>query len=165
MARTTRSGKHTSGGFTLLEVLMVAVIVGIMASIVAPNFRRMSNDLLNGAREAASFLRLARAQAIATTSAYRLKAVSTLEFQGEYARRCDDDESEWVADSRVRWELREGLQVGGGGIAPDSVIVCYDSRGQANASPTLVLVDRYGTSARLDVFLGGTVRVILDEEE
>lgn len=161
MTRTTKRG---AGGFTMIEMVMVLVIVGIMASIVAPTFRGMSNDLENGVREGASFLRLARAQAMATTSAYRMRAASASVFQGEYARGCDDDEDEWVADARVRWELRDGVQVGGGGVQADSVIVCYDSRGQANASPSLVLVEPSGDAGRIDVFLGGTVRAVLRDE-
>lgn len=159
MPKSVTSRIRSARGFTLLEALMVVLILGIMAAIVAPTFRGMSNDLENGTRESAGFLRLARAQAMTTTSAYRIRVVSDAELQGEHARQCDD--VDWTPDPRVRLELREGVRLQGADIQPNAVLLCYSSRGVANASPTLTVADRDGRTASVEVFLGGTLSVVL----
>lgn len=46
--------KKHQGGFTLIELVMVIVILGILAASFAPTFVNMSTDAQNAARAAAS---------------------------------------------------------------------------------------------------------------
>lgn len=152
-----RTGRAAPAGFTLVEVLIVISIMGILFMIAAPSFRGLSNDLENASAETAGFLRQARTKAITTTSAYRVIFESTTHLRVEHARRCDD--TTWTADAGVQLYLREGAQLDGTGLTAGDVLMCYNSRGIADASPMLVVRDQQGFEYKIETFLGGAVRV------
>jgi len=61
-------------GFTITELMIAVVIIGIVAAIAAPNFSRLSASLRmnSAARDLASTLQLARIKAIAQNTSVRL---------------------------------------------------------------------------------------------
>lgn len=67
--------KGNSKGFSLIELLVVVVIVGILAAVALPSFIqwRRGLDYKEAARDIASILRDARARAIASNREYRVE--------------------------------------------------------------------------------------------
>jgi prepilin-type N-terminal cleavage/methylation domain-containing protein len=143
------------GGFTLVELLIVLVLTGIILGIAANSFRGLENTLRSGSSEVTSFLRQARSSAVAATSAYRVVVTSTTRLRTEFAPSCAA--SVWQPDTRITLDLRDGVVLEGAAIVADSTLLCFDTRGLADASPTFVLRDREGRAERVDVFLGGAV--------
>lgn len=61
-----RMKKHDSRGFSLLELMVVIVIVGVLAAVAIPNMGawQSKRDMNASAREIASFLQQARSEAV-----------------------------------------------------------------------------------------------------
>lgn len=146
-------------GFTLLEAVVVVAILGIIVGVAAPAFGGLGNELENSSRETAAFFREARAQAMVSTSAYRVVVVSETELVGEYARHCAD--SEWTPEPRLALHLGSRTWLEADALEPGAVLTCYDSRGVGDSSPTLTVRRAGGGSATVEVFLGGGARVVL----
>jgi prepilin-type N-terminal cleavage/methylation domain-containing protein len=144
-------------GFTLVEALIVVILVGLVMGIAANTFSGLSNDLENAAAETGAFFRQVRARAMTTTSAYRVVYASATELRTESARACND--TTWTGDAGLSLVLRERTTVKADGIADGDVVVCYNSRGIGNASPTLIVTSRVGEEAEVEIFAGGAVRV------
>lgn len=74
MSRANYIKRHITG-FTLLEVLLVAVIVAIVISIATPQFRKSLTtlQLSNTTQDIAQLMRLLRAKAFAEKVKYQLK--------------------------------------------------------------------------------------------
>ncbi len=70
MRQCWRTGILSTKGFTLPEVIVVSVIIGVLAAIALPNFAGLirNADSRSAARHAAAFLRLARSTAISTNT-------------------------------------------------------------------------------------------------
>lgn len=70
-----KQGQNNIPGFTLLEILLVAVIVAIIVSIATPQFRKSLTtvQLANTTQDIAQFMRFLRAKAITEKSKQQLK--------------------------------------------------------------------------------------------
>ena len=154
-ASAIRGRASVRGGFTLIELIIVVLLVGIILSMAAPSFRGLGNDVQNAARESSGFLRQTRAAAIAKTSAYRIVVVSDQELRTEFGSTCTT--GSWENDPRLTLVLREGVKFEGGLITAGTELVCFSSRGIGDASPSFVVRDRQGNAYQLDVFTGGAV--------
>ena len=66
-------GRGRCGGFTLIELILVLVIIGFLTALVAPAITSMTGlKLKTAARRTAAGLRYARSQAIATGCDYQV---------------------------------------------------------------------------------------------
>lgn len=67
--------RHNPKGFTLLEILLVAVIVAILIAIATPQFRKTltSIQLANTTQDIAQFMRFLRVKASTEKKVYQLK--------------------------------------------------------------------------------------------
>lgn len=68
-----RSPKYNSQGFTLVEMLVSLIIIGIIMGIAFPSFLSLNKPLRNGSLQFKAQLSLIRSKAIASNRAYRIK--------------------------------------------------------------------------------------------
>lgn len=111
------------GGFTLLEAVLVLMIVGLLAGVVAPAVsstrQRMSVD---NSRNAAIFLS-ARARALASNRG----TTAVLEFDGTNDRAWVRMGADTLNDTRVDFKEDYGADLDYSG----TLTVCYSSKGYA----------------------------------
>lgn len=150
-------GRRIRAGFTLVEVLIVVSMLGLLMSVAATRFTGLGNDLENATTDTAGFLRQVRARAMSTTSAYRVVIDSDTQLRTEHARRCAD--GDWTQDPSLTLRLRERTAIKGDDIVAGDTVLCFNSRGIADATPELTIRDHAGYANRVQVFLGGGVRI------
>ena len=80
----------THKGFTLIETLIVLALVGIMAALITPYLSFGNDPLRDTTNRIAGDFKLMRAQAMAQTSAYRVRQISETQLTIENARSCSD---------------------------------------------------------------------------
>jgi prepilin-type N-terminal cleavage/methylation domain-containing protein len=68
-----RPPKHNSEGFTLIEMIVILMIVGIISGFALPSLLSLNKPLRDGVSQFKSQLNLIRAKAIASNQAYRIK--------------------------------------------------------------------------------------------
>ncbi len=153
-------------GLTLLELLVLIAVLGIVFAIAALDVRPLHNEARSAANELASSVRLTRARAMATTSAHRLVVGGASELRIEAAVACSDaggwaEEERFVTRLSGTAEIVElspsGLEADYEAAAAGDVLLCFDPRGLADASPTVRIQDRRGRTAEVDVYAGGGV--------
>jgi len=141
--------------FTLIEALVVLGITGILLAIGAINLRGLNNPLQNGASQLEGFFKQARSKAMATTSAYRIRAESAVRLVAEHAANCNA--AAWTEDPRLTLEFTEGVRVSGTN-SPVAWPVCFTSRGLANKNLIVTLSDANNRTRQVEIMLGGGVR-------
>lgn len=95
-------GASECKGFTLLELILVLVIIGLLTSLVTPAITSLSGLKLKAAtRRIAAGLRYARSQAVTTGSDYQV--VFNLE-KGEMTIECleEEEETPYMADVALK---------------------------------------------------------------
>lgn len=70
---TMRSPHHHEQGFTLIEMIVILVIVGIISGFALPSFLSFNKPLRNGTSQFTSQLSLIRSKAISSGQAYRIR--------------------------------------------------------------------------------------------
>jgi prepilin-type N-terminal cleavage/methylation domain-containing protein len=161
--------RNLQAGFTLPEVLVTVVILGILTAIAAPTIRFGSNPLKDSSNRIAGSIKLLRAKAMSQTSAYRLHAVpgpvpGTVALKVERAMLCSD--TVWTADPAFATEdtlLDRQVQISQVTLNSqskpiDSWSICYNSRGLATQNLVLTLRDDHSDQS-ITVFPGGAVDV------
>lgn len=141
--------------FTLVEALVVLGITGIVLAIGALNLRGLNNPLQNGAGQLEGFFKQARAKAMATTSAYRVRADSSSRLVTEYARNCNS--TTWTVDPKLVLELPTEVRVSATNT-PTTWPVCFTSRGLADKNLIVTLSNTKNQTRQVEVMLGGGVR-------
>jgi prepilin-type N-terminal cleavage/methylation domain-containing protein len=68
-----RPPKHNTEGFTLIEMIVILMIVGIISGFAVPSLLSLNKPLRDGVSQFKSQLNLIRAKAIASNKAYRIK--------------------------------------------------------------------------------------------
>ena len=142
-------------GITLIEGLVVIAIIGILAGIAAINVRPLHNEARAAAHEFAATVKQARGRAMVTTSAYRLVYRAPDRVEMQWRRTCLGSDA-WTAEARFDLQLRDGTTVDG--LDDGEELLCFNSRGTTNQSPTVTFRDTRGRTATVEVFAGGGVR-------
>jgi type II secretory pathway pseudopilin PulG len=80
-----RPPKHNTEGFTLIEMIVILIIVGVISGFALPSLLSLNKPLRDGVSQFKSQLNLIRAKAIASNKAYRIrpKYPTTSEYIGD----------------------------------------------------------------------------------
>jgi len=136
---------------SILELLVVFAIVSILMGSAITNLAEIKDPLKDGISQALGFVKQVRAKALATTSAYTLKASGAERIVTTYGSNCTATQT---ADADLFLDLPNHVSM------PDtSWSICFDSRGLASGAETFVLEDADGRNETIEVFLGGAVRI------
>jgi prepilin-type N-terminal cleavage/methylation domain-containing protein len=151
--RRRRTGPEYESGFSLLELLTTVSLASILTGIGIVNLRLLVGSSTNAAFELTSYLKHVRAKAIATTSAYTVRAVSNTNLISESSTNCTSLIRS--ADAQLAKTLPSGAQLNNTGWS-----VCFTSKGASTSNITIPLTDENSSSQSVEVLLGGTVRVL-----
>ena len=145
--------RHNEAGITLLEMLVVLAIIGISVGAVSLNLEPLGSPLRAGTSLVEGFMRQARLNAIATTSAYRVSPISIYKLGAETADSCTA--STWTTDSSMKLDMPEEVEL-------DSTAwsVCFSSRGISAGNVVIGLHHDTWGDVDVEVLLGGTTRVV-----
>lgn len=163
-----RPDSRKNAGFTLIEVLVSILILGILTALTAPTLSRGDKPLRNTTNRLASIFKLSRSKAMSRSNAYRIRPApgTDNQVQVQYARQCGaadwqtdltfDEESKF--DDDVTFDPNTSAEVNGASQA--NWEICYDNRGQADVNLKLSLVqENQALEAEIESFLGGTIEV------
>lgn len=143
---------HNQQGSSLIELFTVLAISSLLLGIGVMNVTALEGNARNTASELASYFRQARARAMSTTSAVRVRPESQNSIVMESAVDCSAETFTTLGTPMTLSRIS---------VMPDSDwLVCYNSRGIADDSPVVQFYDTRGTSSSVEVFLGGSARVI-----
>jgi len=142
-------------GFTIIELLVIIAIIGILAAIAAINLRPLHNEARAAANDFAATVKQARGRAMVTTSAYRLVYEAPDRVMVQWRTTCGGSET-WTPETRFDLQLRDGTTIDG--LVDGSELLCFNSRGVTDQSPTVTFRDALGRTATIEVFAGGAVR-------
>lgn len=170
----SRYPRGSSAGVTLIEVLVVLALTTMLAAFAAPALTSGTSPLRDTSRRLSGSFKLARARAMAETSAVRIRPRNRTQFLMERATRCSEPDENWTnITDRTRKDGRwvyEDLgfdsptrliraDVDGSRLAnPRDWHVCFNSRGIADKTVELTLRNTDTNKRRkMTVFRGGTV--------
>jgi Tfp pilus assembly protein FimT len=140
-------------GIGLAEALVVLAIAGIALGAAALYLHPAEAPLQTGAGLVEGSLRQARLQAIATTSAFRVKPANATRLATETASSCTA--TTWTPVTAMNVALPQNVST-----TSTSWSVCFSSRGISTNNIKIPLSHPdYGTLA-VEVLIGGTTRII-----
>ncbi len=119
-----RGRRATCAGLTVLEVLVVAALLGLLLALVLPRIDPRPLDLLADARELVANVKVARARAISRTTRYQVVVTGPTAYE---VRRAEG--GLWTAERTVT--LRPRVQFEAGPTCAE-----FDSRGRLVNTPT-----------------------------
>lgn len=146
MARSER-------GMTLIEALIVVALAGIVLAIAGLWLRPLESPIDTATTLFEGFLRQARLNAIATTSAYRVAPSANNRLGVSAASACSA--TTWTDVPTMRLNLPNSVT-----MASTSWQVCFSSRGVSTNNVTVQLQHPTNGSRRVEVLVGGTTRVL-----
>jgi prepilin-type N-terminal cleavage/methylation domain-containing protein len=149
MVKTT----ERQSGFTMIEVIVVVAILGMALAGASLYFKPMEGRLQTGVALAEGQLRQARVRAMATTSAFRVRADSSTRIVAESAASCAA--TTWAAVPELNVDLPGDVT-----LTDTSWSFCFGARGVSTVNATIALRHpRLGTT-RIEVLRGGTTRIV-----
>ncbi len=140
-----------AGGFTVIEILVVLVLIGVLSGIALMNLKALSSPAENGAAQLLGFLKQARARAISSTSAYIIVPTSTSSVITRAGMNCSDAAP--VPDTSLTLALPTGASLASIGWA-----VCFTARGLSDSNTEVTINDNQSGSRTVEILLGGGVR-------
>lgn len=179
---TIRSPKHNSQGFTLVEMLVSLIIIGLIMGVALPSFLWLNKPLRSGALQFQAQLSLIRSKAISSNRSYRIRPNpdpdpnGTRDFIVENAANCRVTAlglvDGWQRASQFDLDLPKDIRITdiattisdptGSAINSLSTGICFDSRG-ITTPVRFVIKDFRGDNkakvAMLDVSLVGNVDI------
>jgi prepilin-type N-terminal cleavage/methylation domain-containing protein len=115
-----RPPKHSSQGFTLVEMLVSLIITGIIGGLAVPSLLSLNKPFKNGVLQFKAHLSLIRSKAISSNKAYRIRPKFTAvsgypdgivrNFVVEYADNCNKSENN-VVPVATRWQMASQLDL------------------------------------------------------
>jgi prepilin-type N-terminal cleavage/methylation domain-containing protein len=145
--------RRGAAGFSLVEVLAVVAILALTVGTAALYLQPTPAPVDSGAVLLEQFFGLARARAVATTSAYRLTPASSSRITAEVADNCSA--STWTADPQVELELPQSVT-----MTSTAWAVCFTSRGAADSSVVVTLTHPGFGNEQVEVVMGGSARIV-----
>ncbi|NJK41161.1 MAG: prepilin-type N-terminal cleavage/methylation domain-containing protein [Acaryochloridaceae cyanobacterium SU_2_1] len=168
-----RHPKNSTAGVTLIEMLVVLSLTAMLAAFTAPAITFGRNPLRDTSSRLAASFKLARARAMAETSAVRIRPLSSTEFVMERATRCSDTTWTNISDRGQKngvtvnedlsfdspAQLISPTQVNGAVVTPvTNWNLCFNSRGMADKTVQITIRDSDANKQRtITVFQGGSV--------
>lgn len=152
--RSTQKLRGARAGFTLLELLMVMLLTGILSYIGVYNLKEMASPIEDASTSTVSFLKVVRARALATTSAYTVYPVTSTRLGARTSARCDDPLGETTVDPSLQLNFPSGAQ-----LLETAWTACFTARGLAATDQTFLIRDIAGQTRTVEVLLGGSVRI------
>jgi hypothetical protein len=141
-----------AAGMTLVELLVLFALMATALGIGAVYLKPIEAPVLRAAELTESALRSARARAVATLSAYRVRPATDATLTAEHASSCAA--ATWTAENALDLELPDGVT-----LADTAWSVCFNARGIAS-NTVVVTLDHPSFAARqVQVMLGGAVRI------
>jgi hypothetical protein len=148
-----RNKKSDQAGTSLIELLTVLAMVGLSVGATTAILAPAEAPLETGAVLLEGFFTRARARAMATTSAYRVRAVDADSVVAQFAGSCSA--ATWTDEERMELELPRDVTL------PDtSWTVCFTSRGAADANVLVALNHPRTGTKQVEVFTGGSARIV-----
>lgn len=140
MKQAFRQASRPTAGFTMFELLIVIVMVGILAAIAAPTWERLaaSRRASTAQNEILQLLRQAQADAIRTRQPQTVTfntttAPPTVQVNSQAATRLGEETTQTQLSPTIL-----GLQVSGSSDAPNNVVE-FDSRGAVTRGVNMVI--------------------------
>ncbi|WP_299486841.1 GspH/FimT family protein [Acaryochloris sp. IP29b_bin.137] len=155
---------HPNAGMSLIEILVVIALTAMLAALAAPAVTFGNNPLRDSSNRIASSFKWARARAISSTSAVRIRPLSNTEFIMERAARCSDTTWTQISDlvekngQLVNEDLSLNSPVQVVNPSDNTWSICFDSKGLSETSLQLTFQDMDTNQQRtMEVFSGGAV--------
>lgn len=152
-ASQSRAGAIRSGtsGMTLVEVLATMALLGIFLGIGYLFLKPFDTPLRDGVLLTESFLRGARSNAMATTSACRVRPVDGTHLLSECAPTCSA--AAWTVDDDLKLTLPTNVT-----FDDTTWTVCFSGRGMSAGNVVIGLSHPERGSKRIEVLVGGLTR-------
>jgi len=161
-------------GMSLIEILVVVALTALLAAFAAPAITFGTNPLKDSSNRIAASFKWARAQAMASTSAVRIRPISNTQFVMERATRCSETtaanwtiisdrvqkDGQWVYEDLSIDSPAELIDAEEDGVSVDLTDwdICFNSRGTADKTLDLTFEDMNTNQTRaMKIFFGGAV--------
>ena len=138
---------------SLPELMVGLAIMGLALGAAGLFLRPAAAPLQTGTVLVEGYFRQARMKAIAHTSAYRVRAITTDRLRLEFANTCSA--VTWTASDALDLELPQDVA-----LTSTTWSVCFTSRGISQNNVVVTLTHAEYGSRQVEVLLGGTTRVI-----
>ena len=147
------TARQRQSGFTMIEMIVVVAILGIALAGASLYFRPMEGRLQTGVAMTEGQFRQARVRAMATTSAFRVRADGPERVVAESGDSCST--TTWTAEPELDVDLPDDVT-----LTDTSWSFCFGARGVSTVNATIGLKHpRLGTT-RIEVLRGGTTRIL-----